>query len=380
MALWMELYPRKPQISSSNVRNVGCVIVDRGKIVALGSTGEAHAVVRSILGCSVETKGCDVFVSRFPCALCVKLMVQAGIARIFYFPSSSWELGTATYSSRELILIPSLMDSPTRETMNGESSKQEANFRAVSRLITNNAISLTLYIPKWSDSRFVYDKNVEHELFWELDQSLRSMPNLLRHWDALQESFAQTQYFVAKVIQEYVKPPKKGSSPISSDKPLLDFKIVQHAMVMAHLISKRTNDLKVGVGAVIIGIKQNYISVGWNSYPTKSSITDYPQDGADNPGDDEALKYSYILHAGSYFLRLEQNAFLWRMPHGTPLDECILVSTKMPCDECSPVIYDCGIRTIITNKQIPKSLDDPSRLRGLTYEKISKLIPDIWIF
>jgi deoxycytidylate deaminase len=57
-----------------------------------------------------------------------------------------------------------------------------------------------------------------------------------------------------------------------------------------------------------------------------------------------------------------------------------MVTTKMPCDECSPVIYDCGIRNVVANTQLPKSKDDPARLRGLTYEKIGKLMTNIWVF
>ena len=63
-----------------------------------------------------------------------------------------------------------------------------------------------------------------------------------------------------------------------------------------------------------------------------------------------------------------------------PLEGATIVSTKMPCDECSPVVYDCGIRRVVANTQVPKSFDDPARLRGLTYEKIGKLIPNIWEF
>jgi deoxycytidylate deaminase len=77
---------------------------------------------------------------------------------------------------------------------------------------------------------------------------------------------------------------------------------------------------------------------------------------------------------------LEQNAMLWRPRPSISLEGCTVVSTKMPCDECSPVLYDCGIRRVVANTQVPKSLDDPARLRGLTYEKIGPLIPNIWEF
>jgi deoxycytidylate deaminase len=75
---------------------------------------------------------------------------------------------------------------------------------------------------------------------------------------------------------------------------------------------------------------------------------------------------------------LEQNTLLWKTEAVPP--NSTLVSTKMPCDECSPVIYDCGIRRVVTNYQAPKSANDPARFRGLCYEKVAKLIPNLWVF
>ena len=145
-------------------------------------------------------------------------------------------------------------------------------------------------------------------------------------------------------------------------------------VVLAHIAAKRTDDPKVGVGSVLIDDRHRYISVGWNGYPKKAHHLDYPHAGADDSVADEELKYDYMLHA-------EQNTLLWRNPTGCRINhDFVLVSTKMPCDECSPVIFDCGIKTVVTVPQIPKALDDPARLRGLTYEKISKLINNLHIF
>jgi deoxycytidylate deaminase len=145
-------------------------------------------------------------------------------------------------------------------------------------------------------------------------------------------------------------------------------------VVLAHIAAKRTDDPKVGVGSVLIDGTNRYISVGWNGYPKKAQHLDYPHAGADDSVADAELKYDYILHA-------EQNTLLWRNPIGCPISpDYVLVSTKMPCDECSPVIYDCGIKSVVTVPQIPKAHDDPARLRGLTYEKISKLISKLHIF
>lgn len=106
----------------------------------------------------------------------------------------------------------------------------------------------------------------------------------------------------------------------------------------------------------------------------KAQWLDYPKAGADDSLEEDELKYDYILHA-------EQNALLWRNPQGVRLNtHSKMVTTKMPCDECSPILYDCGISTVVTNIQLPKSPDDPSRLKGLTYEKIHTLMENISTF
>ncbi|KAJ3406831.1 hypothetical protein HDV05_005823, partial [Chytridiales sp. JEL 0842] len=75
-----------------------------------------------------------------------------------------------------------------------------------------------------------------------------------------------------------------------------------------------------------------------------------------------------------------QNALLWRNPVGYRIQKGWLIVTKMPCDECSPMLHDCGISKVITIPQLPKSPDDPARLRGLTYEKVHNLMEQVLVF
>ncbi|KAI9316160.1 hypothetical protein DFJ73DRAFT_786827 [Zopfochytrium polystomum] len=80
---------------------------------------------------------------------------------------------------------------------------------------------------------------------------------------------------------------------------------------------------------------------------------DNPQAGADDSAEDEELKYHYILHSGE---------------------------KQVDYNECSPMVFDFGFTGVITIPQIPKSLDDPARLWGLTYEKISNLMEPVFVF
>ncbi|KAJ3216754.1 hypothetical protein HDU67_009080 [Dinochytrium kinnereticum] len=88
----MELYPSTPPTTATALPT-GAVLIDpRDRVLALDRTGEAHAAVRCILSASGEVLGSDMYVSRFPCALCMKVMVQAGVRKIYYFPAERWEM------------------------------------------------------------------------------------------------------------------------------------------------------------------------------------------------------------------------------------------------------------------------------------------------
>lgn len=46
----------------------------------------------------------------------------------------------------------------------------------------------------------------------------------------------------------------------------LSLKVAKHAMVLAHIASKLTDDQKLGVGAIIVQ-DLKYTSVAWNGFP-----------------------------------------------------------------------------------------------------------------
>ncbi|XJO71308.1 hypothetical protein BDV3_000846 [Batrachochytrium dendrobatidis] len=536
MALWMELYPCSSTPKTSQVvRPTGCVLVDtRDRVIALESTGEAHAIVRAILRCPYDPRGCDMF----PCAMCTKVMVQAGIRKIYYFPAQNWEMDWAAHCELEMQIdqgflspevssLPLVMPAdsktgnthvdhnddsihqlkrtklssdtdsttvfsqsavPTRDNSvldsqsfgyyeshqqqptphknvplaclspsspypppstsrhrsgsspirrpstltTAISEKRDSNYHSVHRLVSNNPIAMSLYIPQWDHSSLkpeslstsmsdsyvmptaatdlspthAYNNDKKHELVedncdaddhpltWKLDMSVGHTPALSARWPMIVAKFNRTvraisllQYrYATAMLTRHVLHDLMTEKSNANQKPSIKKKttwremdsytatLARHAMVLAHIASKRTDDPKVGVGAVLIDSEFNYISVGWNGYPKKAAHFDYPQAGADDSVEDEELKYDYILHA-------EQNALLWRNPPGVPLTTgSIMVTTKLPCDECSPVISDCGVSCIVSVPQIPKSANDPARFRGLTYKKLGMLIENRWMF
>ncbi|KAI8808319.1 hypothetical protein BJ742DRAFT_772312 [Cladochytrium replicatum] len=408
LMIWIQLQDQHSfSRSHQAVRITGAILVSQQeRIIALETTGESHAIVRAIMRSPEDPKGCDIYVSRYPCSLCTKLMIQAGIRKCYYFPAKYWEKHEIS------------------EALSSQEAKelQEKNSRSVQRLIMNNSTALSLFIPHWGETNEAAD--VTGFDLWELDESIGSAPGMPQRWSTIRHKFEQTARALSALILRYQTPlacrilgettecvakednQMLGVSNGIEPKPV-SVSLARHAMVLAHIAAKRTDDPKVGVGAVII-VNDRYVSVGWNGYPKKSQHLDYPQAGADDSVEDEELKYDYILHA-------EQNALLWRNPAGLSLDTATMVSTKLPCDECSPIIYDCGVRRVITNPQpVSRSptLDGPALAhlqeqclqspelaispvlnasaisrahspvpnRGLSYNKINRLIDEVWLF
>ncbi|KAM9328782.1 cytidine and dCMP deaminase domain-containing protein 1 isoform 2-T2 [Pholidichthys leucotaenia] len=157
----------------------------------------------------------------------------------------------------------------------------------------------------------------------------------------------------------------------------LSQEVVRHCIIQARLLAYRTEDPKVGVGAVIwakghlVGCNGtghlNLVGCGYNAYPAGSQYAEYPQ--MDNKQEDrQRRKYRYIVHA-------EQNALTFRTQDIKPEEPTMLFVTKCPCDECVPLIRGAGITHIYTSDQDrDKEKEDISYLRFSSLKNISKYI------
>src|SRR5258705_3639622 len=104
----------------------------------------------------------------------------------------------------------------------------------------------------------------------------------------------------------------------------------QHFMDMAILISTRSKDPARQVGAVIIDSMRRVQGAGYNGFPR--NVRDLPE-----RYDDEFVKLKLIVHA-------EVNAILNSHLH----DLCTLFSTSYPCSECTKLILQTGISTVVS--------------------------------
>jgi len=93
------------ECSSCNNKKVGCVISKKGRIIATGYNGTLpgfdnnceingvtknevlHAEQNALMFCvknGLQTKGCVMFCTLLPCETCSKLIIAAGIKKIYF--------------------------------------------------------------------------------------------------------------------------------------------------------------------------------------------------------------------------------------------------------------------------------------------------------
>ncbi|OWK00603.1 CDADC1 [Cervus elaphus hippelaphus] len=89
LSLWMELFPAvKTQRQKSQVKKTGLVVVKNMKIVGLHCSSEdLHAGKIALIKHGSKLKNCDLYFSRKPCSACLKMIVNAGVNRISYWPA-----------------------------------------------------------------------------------------------------------------------------------------------------------------------------------------------------------------------------------------------------------------------------------------------------
>ena len=103
---------------------------------------------------------------------------------------------------------------------------------------------------------------------------------------------------------------------------------------IAALSAQRSKDPSTQVGACIVDPKKRIVGIGYNGFPRGCSDDDLPWNReADNEYD---RKYFYVAHA-------ELNAIL---NSTTSLDNCVIYVSLFPCNECTKLIIQSGIKEV----------------------------------
>ncbi len=109
----------------------------------------------------------------------------------------------------------------------------------------------------------------------------------------------------------------------------------EYFMAVALLSAQRSKDPNTQVGACVANAQNKIVGVGYNGFPWGCSDDELPWA---REGSFLDTKYPYVCHA-------ELNAVLNAI--STDLRECRIYVGLFPCNECTKVIIQAGIKEII---------------------------------
>ncbi|XP_051993940.1 cytidine and dCMP deaminase domain-containing protein 1-like [Xyrauchen texanus] len=401
LSLWMELFPKEEQRQNDSVGDCGLVVVRDRRVLGLHcSSAQLHAGQVAVVKHGPRLKGCDLYFSRKPCSTCLKMLINAGVNRISYWPGDA-----------EISLLSGRLD-------NTDSSHQEAilDATAAERLKSCSRPHICVLLQPLDSTmlQYVYETSQNCEFFRTIaaDNPALDVADVFRrewwnHWGDLSEKFFvndedQHKSVLQKMglenfcvepnfsnLRQHMKdlirilasvaacvPVLQGkygffmSDPLATGSPALPQDVVRHCITQARLLACRTEDSKVGVGAVIWaegktsqcdGTGRLYlVACGFNAYPVGSEYAEYPL--MDNKEEEKQnRKCKYVLHA-------EQNALTFRSTEIKEEENTMMFVTKCPCDECAPLIGCSGIKQVYTS-----DLDSGKIKRDISYLKFNQL-------
>ncbi len=108
----------------------------------------------------------------------------------------------------------------------------------------------------------------------------------------------------------------------------------EYFMGVATLSAKRSKDNSSQVGACIVNRRNRIVGIGYNGLPYGCDDDLFPWE---REGDFLNTKYAYVVHA-------EANAIL---NSSTDLEGSRIYVTLFPCNECSKLIIQSGLKEVI---------------------------------
>ena len=370
IALWMEDFvePDEPDPESMIKPNeeeqpshnkVGAVLVLPNDIIYAAdcSRDGVHAVQRLLMKHYDKAKGCKMFMSRKPCPVCAKLLVQAKVERVLFLPF-------------EPEYYPSDDDGAKRDQVDNmftaSAIAQTRYVLHITNAIIKDARKRTPLKDKRTETQ-INDEKKRLDKKYELNSEWKNHIQKKLPWPAfdteidaqVQQFFDNTMTWMARVrvlfgcglkykfevakIQD--KKPEitfeKVPEEEKEDKPdrIPDFlKNAEYFITIARLLSQRTDDPKAGVGAVIVSPELEILALGWNGFPLKALYGEFPR-APESDATTSEKKAPYIIHA-------EQNALLMRNEKNIK-GSILFVSGRPPCNECAPLIAMQGVKTVV---------------------------------
>ncbi|XP_037335601.2 cytidine and dCMP deaminase domain-containing protein 1 [Pungitius pungitius] len=421
LSLWMELFPQgqSEEDDHGEIRGTGLVVVRDGKVAGLHCSGpELHAGQAAILQHGACLADCQLYFSRRPCASCLKMIINAGVSEISFWPGdpevSMLRPGAEDRSSsRGRISEEAALDAVATEKLKSNSRPH------ICVLLQPLAPGLAQFVDETSRGSDFLERmsddepglNTDELFNGERTRHLKAFSRRLlmqtpeQHREILthmglenfcvEPSFSNLRHNMRQLVEvlaavaagvpqqhygfhrEQHSTPEPSESPLPARQEELSQEVARHCIIQAKLLSYRTEDPKVGVGAVIWAKAPSaasngtghlcLVGCGYNAYPAGSHYAEYPR--MDTKQEDrQRRKYRYIVHA-------EQNALTFRTRPIKPEEPAALFVTKCPCDECVPLIRGAGIAHIYTcDQDRDKDKGDISYLRFGGLRSIGKFV------
>jgi deoxycytidylate deaminase len=373
------------QSEDCKINTVGVVIVDSNEhIVAIDCSREGlHAVASALVVHTEKVKGCVVYVSRKPCSRCTKFMIQMGITRVYYLPlepelPSLEDLNQSEQMYRSCLIahsvyVPMISDSVVRDSSVRRSpyTPSKENHMDFTQVLLNK---------HWNKD---WINMLPKVLFWpdfiKVCCKVSSQMTVLFEWLAkvtvvdIPESTRFKPFGLPNGLSSGIKDTEAHkNNAISITNDLQWQQIARHMSRMAQILSQRSDDPVRGVGAVVL--KENEIvAVGWNGFPSKSMYGDFPR-ANDRDENVKEKKYPFIIHA-------EQSTILSRFVQDINHSSTTMFVSKMPCNECVPIILKVGIKNVVFPPERPKQyatyLKSDLIMRGIASGQLKGFVSEI---
>ncbi|XP_019733978.1 cytidine and dCMP deaminase domain-containing protein 1 isoform X2 [Hippocampus comes] len=396
LSLWLELFPQeRPEDNNNPIRSVGLVVVRESKVVGLHYSGhELHAGQAAIIQHAARLADCQLYFSRRPCATCLKMIINAGVSQISFWPGDPEVsmLRSGPHAPAGQISEEATLDAVATEKLKSNSRSH------ICLLLQPLATGMVQFVGETSrecdfmatltdDDPGLNTEEVfcsEQEKHFEDFSKRFLIEDCHQHREILNqmhlENFCVEPYF-SNLRHNMREPAAPETLLTSSASPPhhegVSQEVARHCIIQARLLAYRTEDPKVGVGAVVWASRRlaglnglgrlSLVGCGYNAYPAGSQYAEYPLMD-DKQEDRKRRKYRYIIHA-------EQNALTFRTRDINPEEAAMLFVTKCPCDECIPLIRSAGITHIYTtDHDRDRNKGDISYLRFSNLKGIQKFI------
>jgi dCMP deaminase len=289
-----------------------------------------HAVTNAILNkCRHDIKGCRLYVVRFPCSECAKVLIQSRIQEVVVLDTKNNNHG----------------DHPLDQGEHQAKADDHADTQA-SRILLNMAgIGVRYYRPKFPSVSLDFvsalaPTTVETTLTAD-DAATGSSRSRSSNEEGDHDGKAPTPSATTTTIPEETlqllwKEAKHDPRTSNCHKKRNDYISWQdYFMAMAFLTAKRSKDPNTQVGACIVNAQNRIVGLGYNGFPRGCSDDHLPW--ARSNANELHNKYLYVCHA-------EINSIL----NGSAnVEGASIYVALFPCQNCAKMIIQAGIKEVV---------------------------------